>query len=68
MSQDARYVCRPCGVELRPEDDDAVAYAEQIPAEGMQTGPMLADGMRSLFHEGCAPHPADPRWRRVPKN
>jgi len=65
---EARYVCRPCGVEVRPEDDDVVAYAKQIRADGMQTGSMTVDGMRSLFHERCAPHPSDSRWRRVPKD
>jgi hypothetical protein len=64
---DARYVCGRCRVEVRPEDADVVAYAEQVRTDGFQTGPQFMDGMRSLFHERCAPSPSDPRWRFVPK-
>jgi hypothetical protein len=67
MTDDARYVCERCRVEVRPEDADVVAYAEQIRSESFG-GVEVLDGMRSLFHERCAPSPADPRWRLVPKD
>jgi hypothetical protein len=65
---DERYVCGRCRVEVRPEEADVVAYAEQIRTDGFQTGRQYMDGMRTLFHEGCVPHPSDPHWRRVPKD
>jgi hypothetical protein len=68
MGDDERYVCQPCGREVRPDDPDVVACAEQIRADGMHTGKMFVDGMRALFHEGCAPRSSDPRWRHVPRD